>query len=72
MLEHCSASCDLWETHVGSVGEGQHLVGQRHMEQCDDGGAAEMKHYELASTPINHSFMLLMGWRYERMGEGKV
>lgn len=61
MLEQCSESCDLWEAHMGSVGEGQHLVGQRHTEQWDDGGAAEMKHYELISTPIKHSFMLLMG-----------
>lgn len=33
VLEPCSESCDLWEAHVGPAGEGQHLVGQSHMDK---------------------------------------
>lgn len=33
VLEPCSESCDLWEAHMGPAGEGQHLVGQSHMDK---------------------------------------
>lgn len=48
------------------VPEGLHLVGETHagaVEECEEESAAEMKHYELTTTPTTFSPMLLEGKR---------